>query len=290
MKSVSIIGAGRMGGALAIALSRAGVPVRQLVYRGERELSRIFEHCPKIQSVKGVEALDPNASDVVIIATGDAEISAAADELERLGVHGLTILHTSGALSSDVLSPLSASGNDVGSIHPLVSISNPIKGSTSFSGIGFCIEGQTKAVADALDLVEKLGGRSFEIPTELKPLYHASAVMSSGHVTALVDTAVEMLVKCGLTSDEALSVLGPLLASTVDNIRSQGTTDALTGSFARFDVEVIRKHLSLLAANGSNEALAIYRQLGERSTMIAERKHGSSERSGLVRGALSEHG
>jgi predicted short-subunit dehydrogenase-like oxidoreductase (DUF2520 family) len=290
MKSVSIIGAGRMGGALAIALTRAGVPVRQLVYRGERELSSILNACPEIRSVKGVAALDPNTSDVVIIATGDAEIAAVAGELERSGIHGLTILHTSGALSSDVLSSLSASGNDIGSIHPLVSISDPVKGSTSFTAIGFCVEGKEPAVADALALVDRLEGKPFEIPTGLKPLYHASAVMSSGHVTALFDIAVEMLVKCGLTSDEALSVLGPLLTSTVDNIRSQGTTDALTGSFARFDVEVIRKHLSLLAENGSNEALEIYRMLGERSTMIAERKYGSSERSSLVHEALSEHG
>ncbi len=289
MKSVSIIGAGRMGGALAIALSRNGVPVRQLVYRGERQLSDIVEVSPSIETVPNVTDLGTGGIDILIITTGDAEITAVAEDLAQLGVRGLTILHTSGALSSSILSRLADLGNEVGSMHPLVSISDPVKGASSFKDIGFCVEGTEIAVSDALALVEKLGGRPFEIPTELKPLYHASAVMSSGHFTALIDTAIDVLTKCGLTGDQALSVLGPLLSSTVDNIRSQGTTKALTGSFARFDVEVIRKHLSMLEEHASPEALAVYKLLGERSTAIAERTNGSTERSRAVREALSEH-
>jgi predicted short-subunit dehydrogenase-like oxidoreductase (DUF2520 family) len=290
MKSVSIIGAGRMGGALAIALSGCGVPVRQVVHRGEQHLSSILKACPELHAVPSVADLDPSDLEIVIIATGDTDIETAALNLSQLGTHGVTILHTSGALSSLILSPLARSGNNVGSMHPLVSISDPVKGSNSFSGIGFCIEGTERAVADALVLVEKLRGKAFEIPTDLKPLYHASAVMSSGHVTALFDLATETLTACGLTQAESMDVLGPLLASTVDNIRSQGTTDALTGSFARLDVAIIRKHLSLLAAHGSADALEIYKKLGERSIVIAERKHGPSERSKLVGDVLSEHG
>ena len=47
---------------------------------------------------------------------------------------------------------------------------------------------------------------------------------------------------------------------------------ALTGPFARADVQTIRLHLIALSEKASSRALEIYRQLGEQSLHLAERQ------------------
>jgi predicted short-subunit dehydrogenase-like oxidoreductase (DUF2520 family) len=59
-----------------------------------------------------------------------------------------------------------------------------------FRDVYFCVEGDARAVRIARMLVAQLGGRSFTVTSESKPLYHASAVRASGHVVALFDLAV----------------------------------------------------------------------------------------------------
>ena len=45
----------------------------------------------------------------------------------------------------------------------------------------------------------KVGGRSFTVETKKKALYHAAAVLTSGHTVALFDLAARLLVRCGLS-------------------------------------------------------------------------------------------
>ena len=96
-------------------------------------------------------------------------------------------------------------------------------------------------------IVRDLGGKSFSIRSEDKPLYHAAAVMSAGNVVALFDVALEMLVQCGLTRPAAQRILLPLIASTVRNLETKDPVDALTGTFSRGDVETVKRHLKALS-------------------------------------------
>jgi len=82
-----------------------------------------------------------------------------------------------------------------------------MKGSELLSGAYFCVEGSKKAVPLARKLVREIGGKPFTIPTDKKALYHASAVTVAGHVVALFDTGVEMLMACGVGRREAEKVL-----------------------------------------------------------------------------------
>lgn len=103
--------------------------------------------------------------------------------------------------------------------------------------------------------------------SENKPLYHAAAVMASGNVTALFDVAIEMLSECGLTRRQAQNALLPLLASAVRNLEELDPARALTGTFARGDLETVKCHLSSLKNNQA--ALEIYRLMGLRSLELA---------------------
>jgi predicted short-subunit dehydrogenase-like oxidoreductase (DUF2520 family) len=99
-------------------------------------------------------------------------------------------------LSSEILAPLRARGWSTGSLHPLISVTDP---HTPLDGAFWCVEGEPRAARLAKAIVRDLGGTSFSINAAEKPLYHAAAVMTAGHVTALFDVALEMLVACGLT-------------------------------------------------------------------------------------------
>jgi predicted short-subunit dehydrogenase-like oxidoreductase (DUF2520 family) len=108
-------------------------------------------------------------------------------------------------------------------------------------------------------------------------LYHASAVTACGHLVAVIDTAIEMLAKCGLSDTQAKETLLPLIKSTLENLEVQTTAEALTGTFARADVKTFEKHLAAMEQEVSDEAREIYLQLGARSAHLAERQGASAE-------------
>lgn len=270
MQSISIVGIGRAGGALALALSEADYRIDYLVHRDDSTAREIAQYLPDSSKLASSYEFPSITSDIVLIATADPDIASTASSLAAaLGSDRPVVLHTSGSLSSSILGSLSSMGCPTGSLHPLVSISDAVSGSQNFSGAYFCIEGDAKAVATAEDIVRTLKGNAFSIPTEFKPLYHAAAVTAAGHIVALIDIAIEMLSRCGVEEARAKDILFPLIASTIKNLEVQTTEQALTGSFARADVAALERHLRSMDGVVSPEIRDVYLRLGERSLDIA---------------------
>ncbi|MDM7921118.1 MAG: DUF2520 domain-containing protein [Pyrinomonadaceae bacterium] len=269
MQRISIIGLGRMGGALAIALSRAGFRIADITIRGGDAPANVIANIePPTRLLRPDEA---PSGEIVLITTGDPEIAGASEVVSRSLSGSETVLHASGSLDSSVLKACADLGCAVGSMHPLVSISDPVAGSTLFSGRYFCLEGDEIAVAAARSLAEQLGGKPFSVSTEFKPLYHAAAVTSAGHVVALFATAIEMLSKCGLREVQAQKILFPLLESTVANLAGQRPANALTGSFARGDLAAFERHLKSFEGVLDVETKRIFVELGAKSVDLAVR-------------------
>lgn len=270
---VSIIGAGRLGTALAIALERRGYRIRSVVARrreSARKTAALLDAKADVFAARKIGSL-PQA-DLFLISVPDDQIANVTLKLSSLNAgHKPVVLHTSGALSSEILAPLRARGWSTGSIHPLISVTDP---QTPLAGAFWCVEGEPRAVRLAKKIVRDLGGTSFSINSAEKPLYHAAAVMTSGHVTALFDVALEMLVACGLTRKTAREILQPLLVSTVNNLETHDPAAALTGSFARGDIETIKRHLAALKTHELADALELYCKLGQRSTKLTKKGTG----------------
>ena len=274
---ISIIGIGRLGGALAIALSKKGFEIENLIVRNPQTaviIAELIEPAPKILSSDEFSEI---SSDAILIATQDFEIGNVARKLKESLRIKPNVFHTSGALSSEVLSDLKKIGCRVGSIHPLVSVSDARLGSDRFENAYFCVEGDPQAVEIAEEIVEKLGGKPFSIAAEYKALYHASAVTACGHLVALIDAAIEMLSRCGLEEATAQKILLPLIESTVENLETQTTAEALTGTISRADVQTLEKHLAVLGENVSREALDIYLLLAARSVNLAKKRGANLE-------------
>ncbi len=266
---VAVIGAGRLGTSLALALHGNGYAIQSLVARSAQSARRAAGLLNEdVQVLAAKQLREVRAADVFLITTPDDQIATVAEELSNLMLPKAVALHTSGALSAEILAPLSAKGWDTGSIHPLISVSDTTDGRTALEGAFWSVEGDTVALRVGKSIVRDLGGQSFSIRSEDKPLYHAAAVMASGNVVALFDVALEMLGQCGLTRKTARSILLPLIASTVHNLESKDPKQALTGTFARGDLETVKRHLAALT--GNKDALELYRLLGERSLKLAK--------------------
>ena len=174
-------------------------------------------------------------------------------------------MHTSGALSSRALQPLKAQGISIGSMHPLISISDKNGAGDSLSRAFFSLEGDAAAIRVGKRVVQDLGGRSSVIDARSKPLYHAAAVMASPNLTALFDLALEMLNRCGIPNRRARQILLPLVQSTLDNLVDQEPAQALTGTFKRGDLATAKEHINAIGSAGLTDALCSYAVLGRHS-------------------------
>ena len=91
----------------------------------------------------------------------------------------------------------------------------------------------------------QLGFAPFELPAALKPLYHACAVLASGHAATLWLGAAELLAQAGV--DLPGQGLAPLAAATLRNLERHGQAGR-TGPFVRGDAATIARDAQALPA------------------------------------------
>lgn len=271
--NVFIAGSGRLAGALAGALRRAGAPVLGI-------WGRTPDRVRAAGARAGVAAFSPAPpdllleADVLLVAVAD---DATAEVAERLAATGMltrrhTLLKVSGSKSADeVFASVKATVGGLGTLHPLRSVTGlqATPAPPSFKGTIFGVEGDTQGRAAATTLVEVLGGRALALDGAKMALYHAGAAMASNHLIGLLDAAVSALAATGLTRGDALSALVPLVQSTVENLTAIGLHAALTGPIARGDRTTITRHLEALTAHVP-EILPVYKATGQRVVEVAK--------------------
>ena len=270
MQGVAVIGPGRIGGAIAVALSAGGYSIDEVVYRSRQPpkslLSEIKGTTTTIQFGKDLYVRSP----LILITVQDEELPRVVQGLQGKISDRSTILHTSGSISSEILKPFRKFDCKIASFHPLISITNWNDGFSGFKNAYFCIEGDNAAVQTGKKLASALEARWFMISPEKKGLYHASAVMAAGHVTALFDMAIDLMMKTGVKRSTARKLLQPLLGSVSTNLLRSDTPAALTGTYARGDEQTIQRHLASMRKAASKDELEVYLLLALRSIEIAE--------------------
>ena len=274
--SVGIIGPGRAGVGLALALARAGHEV--LLY-GRRKKA-VPE--PLTLTVGPADSPPPAwiaRAGVVILAVRDDAIRFLAESLARTGAvrPDQVVLHLSGAQGQEALAPLLPSRAALGSLHPLQTIAAAERAPERLKGAWAAVEGMPRAVQVAEGLARALGLRPFHIPSEAKPIYHAGAVFASNYFVVVEAVAQRLLRLAGLSDAEAWQALGPLVAGTFDNLTGQGPLAALTGPVARGDTATLRRHIERL----SRDDALLYRALGRAALELA-REQGMDETTALA--------
>jgi predicted short-subunit dehydrogenase-like oxidoreductase (DUF2520 family) len=273
MPNVFMVGAGRVSAALGGALRHAGVPVLGLFGRRPEAV----RSAASVAGIAGFAAAPPDLlleAEAVIVAVKDDAIAAVAQTLVDSGfvTRRHVLLHCSGSLSAaEVFGRVAERVGGVGTLHPLRAIVDARQAAASMRGTVFGVEGDERGRALAGALVEVLGGTALDLGGDGMALYHAAASMASNYLVALVDAAGEALAAAGVAREQVLPALGPLLASTLENLHKVGLPRALTGPIARGDAGTVERHLRAL--QGRAPALVgIYKALGRRAVALSREK------------------
>lgn len=257
---VGIVGPGRAGLGLALALRRAGIVVIGVHGRRRKAMPRGVR-----LSVGGAPPW-LGAVDVVLLAVRDDAIAGAVRALKGLALRGTVVLHLSGSQTAAALAPLRRRGAAVGAMHPLMTVSaEPRRAARHFAGATFALDGDAAALRAARRLVRDLGGHAVTIAPGAKARYHAGAVFASNYVVTLLALAEGQLVAAGFTARAARSALAPLVRASVANVEALGPAAALTGPIARGDEATVRRHLAALP----REARAVYAALARATRRLA---------------------
>lgn len=245
-RTISIVGAGRVGTTLGKRLRHLGWRIGAVITRSPRTARA---------AARAIGAGNPNASitsallqaDVVLLTTPDDALAKTARALAKIGGtawRGKVVLHTSGALDRRVLGPLARLGAATGSLHPMQTFSG--RNVPKLDGITFAIEGDAKALRIAKQIARSLGGIPVVIANADKAAYHATAVLAAGSGFALIEASSRMLEKIGFTRRRALETLLPLTRQMLDNVERLGPRAAWTGPLSRGDFAVVAKHARAL--------------------------------------------
>jgi predicted short-subunit dehydrogenase-like oxidoreductase (DUF2520 family) len=220
MPTVRIIGPGRAGSALALALSAVGWEVDPPIRRGDDLTTAAI----------GV--------DLLVIATPDSVVAEVAAQVTP--APGAVVAHLAGSLGLDVLEP----HQHRASLHPLISIPRSDVGARRLrEGAWFGVAASGPGAARLVhQVVDQFNGHAVEVADEHRAAYHAAACIASNHLVALLAQAERVAATAGVP----LAALLDLVRGTVDNVEAMGTRAALTGPVARGDETTIAAHLGAL--------------------------------------------
>jgi len=260
-----IVGAGAVGCALGLALTRGGWPVKAVASRDPGRRERFCGLVPGARAFSEANALLDEV-DLVILAVPDDAIAPLAASLRLYS--GQAMVHTSGLLGAEVLAPAMAAGTQTGSFHPLVAFADTERAVAALHGAKIAVEGDDDLVALLADMAEAVGGTAVRLAPGAKPAYHAAAVLAAGGVVALLDAIVELGAVAGLDEPAALAVYLPLVRQTLANAEALGVRSALTGPFTRGDSGTLDAHLDALRRHAPDVA-ELYRVLGRRELELA---------------------
>ena len=280
---IGFIGAGNTALGLSIELVRVGYQVTAVSsknFSSAKPMASLLPDCHALKSAKQVV----DTSDMVFITTPDDCIRGVVEGL--FWHQQQSALHCSGALSLDVLETAENDGAQVATFHPLISFAD-VPSSGKLNGCTFALEGSEPLLSTMKEMVKKLEGRSIVLKAGDKALYHASAVLACNYIVTLLDLASGIWEEFGISRDEALNALLPLLKRTVNNMETTGLPDSLTGPIARGDIDTVRKHIEALRR--SNQSLShIYKEMGLKTIPIALDRGLSAEKAAALKTLLED--
>jgi len=263
---IGIVGAGAVGTALGVALTRAGWPIHAVASRDPARRDR-FRTLVDVTRVFADPEPILDEVELIILAVPDDVVAPLAASLRMYG--GQAMIHTSGALGAEVLEPAMAAGTQIGAFHPLVAFADTERSVAALHGATIAIEGDDDLASLLADMAEAIGAVPVRLAPGSKAAYHAAAVLAAGGFVALLDAIAELGRVAGLDEAGSLAIYGPLIEGTLGNARALGIRAALTGPMTRGDVGTLQAHLETLRAHAPG-VLDLYVAAAVREVALAE--------------------
>lgn len=244
----NIIGAGRLGKNIALALSATQMISTFSVCNRSLESSR--KACQDIGSghaFKQIEML-PEA-DITWICSNDDAIAPIVEILLHQSAlkPGDFIIHSSGVLNSEILAPLQAKGCLIASFHPLKAFKTNYLDSKAFQKVDCVMEGDAEVCAWLKHSFSNLGACITTIKPENKATYHAAACIAANYLITLAACSEELFLKAGLQPEQSRRMLLNLMQGNVTNLQhTENIAESLTGPLMRGDIKTLKLHLDAI--------------------------------------------
>jgi predicted short-subunit dehydrogenase-like oxidoreductase (DUF2520 family) len=251
---VGVVGAGRAGTALAVALGRAGHQIVAASAVSDASVRRVRRNLPGIAIMQPPEVVA--AADLVLLTVPDDVLPGLVAGLAATGAafEGRLVAHVSGRHGLAVLDPAVRAGALPLALHPVMTFTGRPDDIDKLAGISFGVTAPDSLRLVAEALVVEMGGEPVFIADSRRDLYHAALASSANHLVTLVVQAADLLRDAGVA--EPARMLGPLLSAALDNALRLGDA-ALTGPVARGDADTVASHIDALRADAP-EALPAY--------------------------------
>ncbi len=251
---VGVVGAGRVGTALAAALTRAGHQVVAASAISAESVQRLRLRLPGTAVERPEQVVA--AAGLVLLTVPDDVLPGLVAGLAATGaeVEGKLLAHASGRHGIAVLEPAVRRGALPLAMHPVMTFTGRPDDVDRLAGVSFGVTAPAPLLPVAQALVVEMGGEPVVIEESRRGLYHAALAGSANHLVTLVTQAADLLRDAGVS--EPARMLGPLLSAALDNALRLGD-GALTGPVARGDADTVAGHVAALRASAP-EALPAY--------------------------------
>ena len=252
--NVGIVGAGRVGTALAIALGRAGHRITAASAVSDASRRRVERFLPGTPVRQPEEVV--GAADLVLLTVPDDALPALVCGLASTNapLAGRLLAHASGRHGLGVLEPATQQGALPLALHPVMTFTGRPDDADRLVGICFGVTAPAVLRPAAEVLVMEMGGEPVFIAEADRDLYHAALAGAANHLVTQVVQAEELLTKAGV--GQPARMLGPLLSAALENALRLGDA-ALTGPVARGDADTVAGHVAALRTEAP-EALPAY--------------------------------
>lgn len=243
MKRTAVIGPGRVGTALGMALAQAGYNVVAVAGRSEASLQRFTDRVPQAAAMAVADA--GRTGELVVVAVPDDALAPVIRDAAREdGVaEGSRWVHVSGGHGTEVLAPVRLAGAAVAACHPAQTFPDPDTGLAALPGSSWAVTAAESDLGWARVLVTDLRGSPVTVPSRSRTLYHAGLTVGSNATATVVTLARDLLLGAGV--EDPAAFLGPLVTTSARNASDTGAA-ALTGPVRRGDAGTVAAHLELL--------------------------------------------
>lgn len=278
---IAIIGTGRLGATLAMALHRQGVEIAMVANRNAASAQQL---AAQLGSCRAVDASEAAQADLVFLTVPDDALAPAAAQLPWRPRQA--VVHCSGATEVVVLQPAADAGAAIGGFHPLQIFSDPTRALDLIAGSSVAIEGPPELEVQLQELAALLGMHPIHLPPGTRALYHGGASYAASFLLSMLAEAVAAWRSFGVDEAQALQALLPLVQGTLAAAASKGLSAAVAGPVSRGDAGVIARHLAAFEALGPEHA-ALYREMTQRQlALVQATQRLSDEQAERVRRAL----
>ena len=262
---VAVIGPGRVGRTLAVALRRLGAEV-VLGVRPERLAAaggaRSEDGLPQDGAIGAA-----TGAVLVVLCVQDDQLPTLITDLAAHGAfgEGQTVVHTAGVDGPGLLTPAKAAGARTVASHPVASFTYDLDANLErLHGTIWGITGDAGGRAAGRRLAELLGGYAMDVPENGRARYHAALVLAANGAAALAATAADLLRAGGVIDPAAL--LARLVHTSIDSALTTGQA-GLSGPWVRGDGRTVAMHLEALERRAKLQSVyaALARLVGDRA-------------------------